>query len=122
MKLRTRANSIRLRLTQKEVTQLAESGEVVETLTFAPGSTLSYALAAGDGDAVRATLTGTSLRVTAPRELVRKWAASDEVGFEATQPAGDVTLSILVEKDWACLKPRAGEDDADAYPNPNETC
>ena len=121
MKLRTRHNSIRLRLTQREVAQLAATGEIEETVTFAPGSTFSYALAA-EGDAVRATLTGTGLRVTAPRELVRRWAASDEVGFEATQPAGDVALSILVEKDWACLKPRAGEDDSDAYPNPNETC
>ena len=28
-------------------------------------------------------------------------------------------LSILIEKDFACLAPRAGEDEADMYPHPN---
>jgi hypothetical protein len=33
-----------------------------------------------------------------------------------------LSLQILVEKDFACLTPRKGEDDGDAFPNPNETC
>jgi len=34
-------------------------------------------------------------------------------------------LSILVEKDFACLAPREGEDETDMYPNPKageESC
>jgi hypothetical protein len=30
-----------------------------------------------------------------------------------------VPLNILVEKDFACLAPRAGEDERDMYPHPN---
>jgi hypothetical protein len=31
-------------------------------------------------------------------------------------------LRILVEKDWNCLTPRAGEDDSDSFANPNKSC
>jgi hypothetical protein len=34
-------------------------------------------------------------------------------------------LRILVEKDFACLAPREGEDESDMFPNPlsgKETC
>ena len=32
---------------------------------------------------------------------------------------GDL-LKILVEKDFACLAPREGEDETDMYPHPQE--
>ncbi|MGH8167708.1 MAG: DUF7009 family protein [Woeseiaceae bacterium] len=36
------------------------------------------------------------------------------------QPLDGDELSILVEKDFACLAPREGEDDSDKFPNPLE--
>ncbi len=123
MKLRIRGNSIRLRLTRGEVAAIAASGRVEDAIAFGPGERLVYALACGEVDALRARLGGGVVEVTAPAAVAREWASSDRVGLEGEQPigGGDV-LTIIVEKDFACLKPRADEDDADAFPNPNETC
>ena len=57
---------------------------------------------------------------TLPATLAAAWAAGDQVSIEADQPlrAGEV-LKILVEKDFACLKPRDDEDETDAYPHPS---
>ena len=45
------------------------------------------------------------------------------MGIAAEQPVADgVVLRVLVEKDFACLTVREGEDDEDAFPNPHESC
>lgn len=113
MKLRIRGNSLRLRLSQKEVTQLAEEGRVEDAIAFGP-TKLVYALALGDQ--MGATFDGARIVVTLATKDGREWATSEgQVGIERD----DGTLRILVEKDFACLKPREGEDDEDAYPNPS---
>jgi hypothetical protein len=126
MKLRIRGNSLRLRLTRGEVNELAERGAVRDGIAFGPASAerLGYALIATDDATVTfARLTGTSVEVFVPRAIASEWAASETVGFEVKQPIGEGDpLTILVEKDFACLTPREGEDDVDAYPNPNQTC
>ena len=126
MKLRIRGNTLRLRLSRSETNELAERGEVRDGIAFGPlaADRLGYSLVASDDAAVTfARLSGSSVEVFAPKALVREWAASDTVGFEAEQAIGDGSfLKILVEKDFACLTPRTGEDDTDAFPNPNETC
>jgi len=126
MKLRVRGNTLRLRLSRGEVNELAARGEVRDGVAFGaePSERLGYAIVASDGAAVTsARLAGGSIEVIVPRSLAREWAASETVGFEAEQAIGEgLSLQILVEKDFACLTPRKGEDDADAFPNPNETC
>jgi hypothetical protein len=114
MKLRIRGSSIRLRLTQSEVARVASEGRIEDAIDFG-GAKLVYAFASGDG--LRATYTQNRIEVTAPGAQIAKWASSEDVAIEGTHGA----LQILVEKDFACLKPRS-EDDADAFPNPNETC
>jgi hypothetical protein len=48
------------------------------------------------------------------------WAASEQVSIEGEQTLDDgEKLSILVEKDFACLAPRPGEDESDMYANPD---
>lgn len=42
MKLRIQGNSLRLRLTQKEVAQLRDRGHVKSFIEFAPGHSLVY--------------------------------------------------------------------------------
>ena len=113
MKLRVRSGSLRLRLSQKEVERLRDTGSVEERLDVAPGAALSWTIAAADVEAVRVSLDGARLRVEAPRATVRAWCETEEVGFGGTEGA----LTVLIEKDWECLKPR-GEDDADAFPHP----
>ena len=59
------------------------------------------------------------LTVRIPEAEILGWANSDEVSISASQilDGGD-QLSILVEKDFACLAPREGEDETDMYPHP----
>jgi hypothetical protein len=40
----------------------------------------------------------------------------------AQPAAADAELRIVVEKDFACLTAREGEDESDNFPNPNPTC
>jgi 3-methyladenine DNA glycosylase Mpg len=114
MKLRIRGNSLRLRLSRSEVTQLADSGRVEDAIAFGP-SKLTYVLTTSDVDHVGATYESNRIVVTLPKERAQKWTASDEVGIESK---GE--LAILVEKDWSCLEPREGEDDGDAFPHPEK--
>ncbi len=54
-----------------------------------------------------------------PEAEIISWSDSDEVSIAASQilDGGD-QLNILVEKDFACLAPREGEDETDMYPHP----
>jgi hypothetical protein len=126
MKLRIRGNTLRLRLSRGEVNELAERGEVRDGIAFGASATerLGYAIVASDSATVTsARLSSGNVEVLVPRALAREWAASETVGFEAEQAVGSGSpLQLLVEKDFACLTPRKGEDDTDAFPNPNETC
>lgn len=112
MKLRIRGNSLRLRLSQSEVSQLLSEGRVEDAISFGP-SKLAYVLTTSDVDHVRATYESNRIVVTLPKDRAQEWTSTDEVGIESK---GE--LAILVEKDWSCLKPRDGEDDSDAFPHP----
>ena len=59
------------------------------------------------------------LTVLVPAAHADNWTSTDEVGIAAVQPANESErLSILIEKDFACLTPRAGDDDKDSFPHP----
>jgi len=120
MKLRIRDNSLRLRLTRGEVDALIREGKVLAHVRFSPEDRLLYALAqAPDATRVSARFAQGELLVVVPSPMARSWAASEEVGMEAEQAIGaEGVLRILIEKDFACLKPREGEDDLDAFPHP----
>lgn len=124
MKLRARGSSLRLRLTQKEVDRLAGAeGVVEETVHFGPHASLTYRIRRAEVPALSASLEGTRIDVVAPPATIDAWAKSEQVGFEAEQSTGGPEpLRILVEKDWACLTARDGEEDVDAFPNPNVSC
>ena len=122
MKLRTRSSSIRLRLTRSEVAALARDGRVAESIVFGvrPSDTFTYTLVLSEtAPAVVARLEGAHVIVEVPAEVGRTWAASEEVGIQANvDVGGGVSLGVLIEKDFACLAPRIGEDDSDAYDHP----
>jgi hypothetical protein len=123
MKLRMRGNSLRLRLTQSEVNDLVALGSVEEETAFGPQARLTYAIVLGEESAVSASFDAGASRVTVPSAEARAWATSDRVAIEGEQATADgEPLRLLVEKDFACLKPRTGEDDRDAFPNPTPTC
>ncbi|MBI1290952.1 hypothetical protein GC173_06865 [bacterium] len=120
MKLRTRTNSIRLRLAKGEIQRVAESGVVSESIQFPGGGALVYTLTGADGPA-SATLDGSAITIRFPSAELMRWAVSDEVALRADLALGSSgTLSILVEKDFECLhrSPAKRDEDADTFPHP----
>ena len=117
MKLRLKGNSIRLRLTQAEVERLIAQGVVREVVEFGPGlAGFVYAVETDRKvDSLRAEYSNDRMSVLVPEPQARRWAESNNVGIEADL-AG---LRITVEKDFACLKSRPGEDESDMFPNPD---
>jgi hypothetical protein len=118
MKLRIKGDTLRLRLSQTEVAAMAAEGSVEDALHVAPDACLRYRLYADpEAAALGAVWNGSLLTIVVPAAWVGPWATGDGVGFEGTQDAGlGRTLSILVEKDFACL--HEARDEPDAYPNP----
>ncbi len=117
MKLRLRGNSIRMRLTQSEVERLLSEDAVEERVEFNQGDSgqFCYRLRRNDKDVYEATYANNTLEVSVPKNVLDKWVAGDEVGIEADSGK----LSLLIEKDFACLKPRPGEDQTDHFPHPD---
>ena len=65
------------------------------------------------------TFYGSCIALILPRPTARVWAEGEGLALEEVQSLGDgEVLRILVEKDLSCLVHRSGEDDADAFPNP----
>jgi len=107
-------------LTRSEVEQFAETGRVDETIEFTPaaGGRLEYALVAGQ-DRVRAAIDGGRITIFLPQAAADEWVATDRVGIEGSQSLGDGRhLNILVEKDFACLDRRPGDEDLNAFAHP----
>lgn len=119
MKLRIKDNSIRLRLTQSEVGTIARGGHVHAETAFPGGATLRYRLEAAPSGRPEASFHEGSLVVGIPGDDLRRWATGTEVSIDAIQSLEDAgSLKLLVEKDFACLAPREGEDEADMFPHP----
>ena len=111
MKLRIKGDTIRLRLTQSEVAAVADGDAVVETTSLPQPFT--YALETS-GETIGAAFTAGRMTVNIPDAIAARWAGTEEVSLRGRE--GNV--EILVEKDFACLIPREGEEDPDAFPNP----
>ena len=120
MKLRIRDNSIRLRLTRGEVDQLADEGVVQAITSFPGGREFRYEVESSPASVnPGAFLSDNKVTVRLPESAVRAWAASEQVSLTGEQNhKNGEQLSILVEKDFACLAPREGEDESDMYPHP----
>ncbi len=118
MKLRIKGSSLRLRLTQAEVAQLAAIGEVAEQVQFAD-ATLTYRLRRdATAETISAVFRGNVIDVRVPDGLAREWARNNEVTLAHSQAVPGADLRIAIEKDFACLAPREGEDESDHYPHP----
>lgn len=120
MKLRIRDNSVRLRLTRTEVDQLRDTGVVAAATAFPGGRNFRYAVESSPACVnPGAFLSDSTVTVRLPEATVRAWATSEQVSIigERQHENGEV-LSILVEKDFACLAPREGEDESDMFPHP----
>jgi len=120
MKLRIRDNSIRLRLTQGEVETLQSDGLVSASTFFPGGRTFDYRVESSPASVKpEAFFSESIVTVRLPETIVLAWATSNQVSMAGEQQLeSGHTLKILVEKDFKCLAPREGEDEADMYPHP----
>lgn len=115
MKLRIQGNSLRLRLTQKEVALARNCGLVESRMEFAPGRSLIYLLEGSpNAETMSASFDGRAIRVTIPMHEMTGWTDSDRLGIESRSQTG---MQLLVEKDFQCLH-RSVEQEPDAYPHP----
>ena len=122
MKLRIKGDSLRLRVGPSEVQRLIACGRIAETIHFAPGVHLNYALqhsSAAECIAVSHALH--EVTVTVPTSAAQAWADSDDVGIYGEVPNGSGSLEVAVEKDFACLDPNHAGN-RDTYPNPKAAC
>ena len=119
MKLRIRGDSLRLRLSQGEVRTLAERGTVEDAIGFPGGSRLMYRLSV-DRKSVEISVTyiDNLIEVHVPETLAARWCGTDLVTLSGDQATGSGALRLAVEKDFACLAPREGEDESDNFPHP----
>ncbi len=123
MKLRIRDNSVRLRLTRGEVNTLRDRGVVTCRTGFPGGREFQYTVESSPACvSPGAFLSDSVMSVRLPETTVLAWATTEQVSIEGEQLLQDgETVSILVEKDFACLAPRDGEDESDMYPHPQAT-
>ena len=89
-------------------------------VSFPDGAVLDYALESTPAAAKpSAHFSDGTLAVRLPESDVQDWASTEQVSIEAEEALdkGD-RLKILIEKDFACLAPREGEDESDMYSHP----
>jgi len=117
MKLRIKGNSIRLRLSEPEVSILANGEKVAEKVDFS-SSLLRYEVQSSDH--VSVDFINNTVVVKLGEDIIKTWAESDQVSISMNINGSEANkLSILVEKDFKCLTVRP-EDESDLFPNPNE--
>ena len=111
MKLRIKGNSLRLRLSQTDVEQLKVEKQVSDKIKFGPtkAQSLLYRLMKDDVKEVMARYQDNEITISIPDSVMLKWFEPEEV-----------TLNILVEKDFQCLKPRPEESEEDLFPHPEK--
>lgn len=121
MKLRIRDNSIRLRLTRTEVDSLRAQGVVAAATAFPGGREFQYRVESSPAIVNPAAFfSDNTISIRLPEATVLAWATTEQVSMPGEQVLDDgAKLTILVEKDFACLAPREGEDESDMYPHPD---
>lgn len=125
MKLRIQGNNLRLRLQQREVAVLHECGHLSESLVLGigPGESFTYSLECHAKAMLQILREPTGLRVRLPTAWAAELAQTDRVGVDVEVPvAPGVMVRVKIEKDYACLTKRPGEDDRDAFPHPEGPC
>jgi hypothetical protein len=102
--------------------KFVETGLLQETVYFGPeaGAELIYILARDGHRHFLDVEAGVGkVKILVPAGVVSAWAETEQVGI-----VGDVDLgvrgrlSILIEKDFACID-RSAEENVDTFPNPH---
>jgi hypothetical protein len=122
VKLRIQGNSLRLRVSRSELAQFVESGRLEDTIYFGreTDAALTYVLVRDEvREAIDVEYSPSRVSVFLPGAEVHVWSAIGQVGVGGDVDLGSRgTLSVLVEKDFACLD-RGDAENADTFPNPH---
>ncbi len=122
MKLRIKGNSLRLRVAPSEVQHLLRCGGIREYVQLAanPKARLTYAVISSlSGLTTTVAYELGHITISVPEVQLKQWADSDDIGLYADLALDeDRTLSVTIEKDFACLD-RSDADNVDTFPNPN---
>jgi hypothetical protein len=122
MKIRLAENSIRYRLRQPEVQSFQNNGIVSTRVVFGEGDILLFDLIKTDNTKMEVAYACNHVTIKVPVHLCEEWIKTDLVGIEATvETAHNHFVSILIEKDFACLDAPAEENEG-AYANPKALC
>lgn len=120
MKLRIKANSIRIRLTKTEVSTLANTGYLEELTRFINNEFVYAVQRVDNGIGLSAMLEPHKITMFVSKALLKDWAKNDVVGFNSKMPVPENgSLYLLLEKDFVCLD-ETTEDQSDNYENPNK--
>ena len=122
MKLRILNNSLRLRLSQTEVRELATQQCVCASTNFPGGGKLQYCLQLSDQlNDIQASFSDQRILISLPANMANDWANSDTISLRAENTLADgEALSLLIEKDFKCLTDRPHEDESDLFPHPKD--
>ena len=112
MKLRFRANSLRLRLNQREVSALADGEPLEESVQFPDGEALVYRLVPAPSPHYGATFSNGVISITVPSAHLKRWEREPEIGLYHQAGA----LAIAIEKDLECKDGPLEERDPYAFP------
>ena len=112
MKIRIKSNSLRYRLTRTDVTELAKTGALGDSVSFGEQS-LVYAVKITEDAQLSSIFKNNVLTLFMPKSMIDELANTDRVGFENN----NCIPHLLVEKDFTCLE-NVAEDQSDNYPNP----
>jgi hypothetical protein len=122
MKLRIKGDSLRLRVSPSEVERLIRSGRVEETIHFAPGTHLTYAIEhSAAAPCVSVSSRPDEVAVIVPTITARAWVNGVDIGIYGTVPNGSGLLEVAIEKDFACLD-ASHATNHDTFPNPKAAC
>jgi hypothetical protein len=122
MKLRFRQNSLRLRVNQREVDELASGIALEEDVSFPGNSRMRYILEPYGQHTAAASFEGGVIRVSAPGNDVKQWANSEAIGMYFDLPADGSVLRVAIEKDLECVDGPPEERDPDAFPRSDRAC
>ena len=124
MKLRINNQSIRLRLSQKDIVNLGANNNISEPLYWGPqeNDILVYKLTLIKEGLSQVKITSKEINVMVLKSEITAWLTHEEmVSFEFCLATHSGPLMVLIERDFKCLTPRNENEDG-LFENPNEKC
>lgn len=123
MKIRIKDNSIRLRLTKTDISQLKETGYITCKTIITPEQVFQYALKVDATiQSFSASFEANTITIKLPEAQANILTETDDITIKGSQKNGEEgDLFLLIEKDLQCLDP-THEDQSDMYENTQTLC